>query len=145
MRRYFSHTQDGASLVEVLATAVIIALSATALIRFQNYLSYDNMLTRQKGEATVLAQKQLETLMDFEVLTNTTGYTSYQSIATGTTATTLNSTAFTISWAVSSYTFPTYKNVNINVSWTDSRGLAQSVALDSDIAGIEPAFSAIIY
>jgi len=141
----FPSKHGGQSLVEVLVTVLIIAVSVSALIRFQNYLSYDNALTKQKNEATILGQKQLETFLDFQVLTNTSGYTSYQSIATGSASSTVNGTAYTIGWTVTSYTFPTYKNVNISVSWIDRRGVSQSTVVNSDVAGIEPAFSALIF
>ena len=70
---------------------------------------------------------------------------SYESISTGSSAATVYGTPYTINWTVTSNTFPTYKLINVSVSWTDRTGGAQSVQVSSNIAGIEPAFSAIIY
>lgn len=135
----------GQSLIETMITVVVISISVVSLIRFQNYIAYDGDLAKQKGQATILANKQLETLLDFHVLTTMQGYVSYDSIASGTSSSTVNGTNYTVSWTVTPFELPTYKNVNINVSWTDRHGSNQSVAVSSDIAGIEPAFSAMAY
>lgn len=137
--------QKGQSLVEVLITVLIIAVSVVALIRFQSYLSYDSSLVKQKSDASALAQQQLETLMDFQTISTTPGYTSYESISSGSSTSTINGTAYAVTWTVNSFTFPTYKTLSVNVSWSDRYGGAQSLTIDSNVAGIEPGFSAIIY
>ena len=134
----------GQTLIEALITVVFIAVTVIALIRFQNYLAYDNSLSQQKGDATILAQSRIEVLRDYQVLNNTTGYTSYQGISSGTSTTTGATAVYTVTWTVTSFTNPTYKSVDVNVTWTDRRGVAQSVRLISDIAGIEPANSAAV-
>lgn len=134
----------GTTLIETLITLLIIAVGVIALIRFQNYLSYDNSVSQQKADATTLAQSTIESLRDYQVLNNTSGYTSYQSIASGTSTVTGTTTTYNISWTISTTTNPNYKNIDVTVSWTDIRGNAQSVRLISNIAGIEPANSAAV-
>lgn len=134
-------TNDGQTLIEVMVTVLFMAIAVIALIRFQNYLAYDSMLTRQKNDATLLANQRLELLRDFQVLNNTSGYTSYQSIITGTTTATIGNTTYTLNWTVTPFTNPTYKNVNVVVSWTDRNNLSQSVQMSSDIAGVDPTTS----
>lgn len=134
----------GQTLIEALVTILFISISVIALIRFQNYLSYDNSLSQQKADAITLAQSTIENLRDFHVLNNTSGYTSYQSIASGTSSSTGTTATYTITWTVTASTNPTHKEIDVTVSWTDRRGTAQSVRLISDVAGIEPANSAAV-
>lgn len=135
---------SGQTLVEVLVTIVFIAVAVIALVRFQNYLAYDNLLTQQKNAASLLATQEIEVLKNFQVLNNTAGYTSYQSIASGTSSATVGNTTYTITRTVTSYTNPTYKNINVTVSWTDRNSIAQSIQLSTDIAGIDPGTSGSI-
>ena len=134
----------GQTLVEILVTVVFIAVSVIALIRFQNYLSYDNSLAQQKGDATVIAQSTIETLRDYQVLNNTAGYTSYQNIASGTSSVTGTSATYTVTWTITAQVNPTYKKIDVTVSWTDRRSGAQSVRLISNVAGIDPSNSAAV-
>jgi type IV pilus assembly protein PilV len=134
----------GQTLIEVLVTVVFISISVIALIRFQSYLSYDNSLSQQKADAITLAQSTIEQLRDFQVLNNTSGYTSYQSIASGSSSSTGTSATYTVTWTVTAYTNPTHKAIDVTVSWTDRQGTAQSVRLITDVAGIEPANSAAV-
>lgn len=133
------HKQNGQTLIEVMITVAFIAISAIALIRFQNTLAYDNSYAQQKSEAVILASKQMETLSDFQVLNNTGGYTSYQSIASGTSTVTGVNATYSLSWTVVPHVNPTYKTVDVTVSWTDRYNNSQSVQLSSNIAGIDPA------
>jgi Tfp pilus assembly protein PilV len=145
MRKANSNTRSqGQTLIEALVTMVFIAVTVIALIRFQNYLSYENSLSQQRGDATILAQSRIESLRDFQVLNNTGGYSSYQGIASGTSTTTGSNATYTVTWTVTSSTNPTHKVVDVTVGWTDRRGAAQSVRLISDVAGIEPANSAAV-
>lgn len=138
-----SRNINGQTLIEVLVSLLFITAGAIALIRFQNYLAYDTSLTRQKAEATLLAVSRIESLRDFQVLNNTTGYTSYQSIVSGSASST-GSAVYTITWTVTSFTNPTYKNISVLVSWTDRYGTTQSVRQVTNVAGIEPQNSSVI-
>ena len=138
------NNKTGQTLIETLVTLVFISIGVIALIRFQSYLSYDTSLSQQKGDATIIAQSTIETLRDYQVLNNTSGYTSYQSIASGTSTVTGITTTYSVSWTITSTTNPTYKSIDVTVSWTDIRGATQSVRLISNVAGIEPANSAAV-
>lgn len=129
----------GQTFVEALATLLFVSIAVIALIRFQNYLAYDNSFAQQKAEALILATKQIETLRNFQVLNNITGYTSYQSIASGSATSTEKTTIYTINTIVSTFTNPTYKNVTVTVSWTDRNNQSQSVQVITMIAAIDPA------
>jgi Tfp pilus assembly protein PilV len=144
MKNQHMKFKKGQTLVEALITLVFISVTVIALIRFQNYLSYDNSLSQQKGDATMIAQSKIETLRDFQVLNNTSGYTSYQSIASGSSTTTGKTAVYTVAWTITTLSNPTYKTIDVTVSWTDRKGIAQSVRLISHVAGIEPANSAAV-
>jgi Tfp pilus assembly protein PilE len=127
-----------------LITIAFLAVSVIALVSFQSYLTYDNILSQQKTRALLLATSQIETLRDYQVLNNTSGYTSWQSIASGSSSVTGNTATYTVTWTVTSFANPTYKNVDVTVTWTDQRGTAQSVKQDVNIAGIDPQDSSAI-
>lgn len=134
----------GQGLVETMVALFFIAFSFIALIRFQGYLNYTDGLTQQRADAVALAVKEIETLREFQVINNTAGYTSYQSITTGSSSYTGINTTYSIAWTVTAHTNPTYKNVSVTVSWTDRYNTAQSVTLISNIAGVDPGFSAAV-
>jgi Tfp pilus assembly protein PilV len=135
---------SGQTLIEALIAVLFIAGAAIAIIRLQSYLSYNNSVAQQKGDAVILAISKIEELRNFQVLNNTSGYTSYQSIATGTSTTTIANTNYTLTWTVTPNTSPTYKNLNVLVSWTDRTGTAQSIRQISIVAGIDPQNSSAI-
>jgi len=137
-------TNQGQTLIEVLVTVLLIAVGVIALIRFQNYLTYQSNLTAKKADAITLATSQIETLRSFEVLNNTSGYTSYQGIVSGNNNTTLNNTTYSMTWTVTPNTSPVYKTINVSVSWVDRNSITHTIQLVTDVAGIEPANSASI-
>lgn len=134
----------GQTLIEALVTIVFISISVIALIRFQNYLAYDNSLSQQKAEATILATRQIEILREFQVLNNVAGYTSYQSIVTSTSTSSGVNTTYTINSTITTNTNPDYKIANVTVTWTDRTNQSRSVQLVTDIAGIDPSNSAAV-
>ena len=144
MRKVIQKSAIGQTLIELLVTILFIAVGVIALIRFQNYLSYNNTLTQQKGYATTLAISQIETLKDFQVLNTTSGYTAYSGIASGTSTVNGPNATYALAWTVTSYTNPTYKNIDLTVSWTDRAGNNQSIRFVTNIAGIDPQTSASI-
>lgn len=133
--------QRGQGLIEVMVTLLIIAGSVVALLRFQNYLGYSNTVANQQGTAYQLAVKQIETLRDYSALT---GANSYANIASGSSTYSGASATYTITWTVTSFTNPTYKTIDVTVSWTDSYGGAQSKRLITKLAQLDPSFSSTI-
>ncbi len=134
----------GQTLIEVMITVAFIGISAIALIRLQNALAYDNSYAQQKSEAIILANKQMEILRDYQSLNTLAGYTSYQSIATGTSTTAGVNASYSLTWTVTAHTNPTYKTLDVTVSWTDRYNNAQSVRFVSNVAGLDPTNSSNI-
>lgn len=133
-------TQQGMGLIETLVTLLIIAGSVIALIRFQNNLAYQNSLIQQQNTALNLASTKIASLQTFTTLTG--GSNSYQSIASGSSSSTINDATYTVTWTVTDNT--TYKTVNVTVSWQDHYGVSQSKQLTTNIAKVDPASSASI-
>ncbi len=141
--RFFK--QKGQGLIETIIALVIISVGAITLIKFERQVSYYHNLAQQQSEATILATSKIESMRSFGVLNNTSGYTSYQSIATGTSTSNGINTTYTLSWSVAtSTTNPTYKSVNITVSWLDRYGSSQSIQLSTAILGLDPIIQASV-
>jgi hypothetical protein len=131
----------GQGLVESLLVVLLISISVVVLVNFQHYVSYSTNLTQQQIDANTLAVKEIETLYDFQVLTATSGYIAYSSIVSSTGTATVGNTTYTITWTVTPFTNPTYKTLNVTVSWTDRTGTARSIQLVSNVAGLDPGLS----
>lgn len=133
-RRY----QAGFSLVEIMASLFILSVGLLGLAKFQGNIWYYVSIARQQAEAAIIGEQKLENLRSFEVINNTSGYTSYNSIATGSATTSGLDANYALAWTVTAATNPTYKTVDLTVSWTDRRSLTQSIALSTIIAGVDP-------
>lgn len=141
MKSSFAKSPRGQGLVEVLMTLLIIVGSVLALLKFQNYLAYTNDYAYQQAVATQLAVSKIESLRDYSQLS---GSNSYANIASGTSSYTGPSATYTLTWTVTSYTNPTYKTIDVVVSWTDRYGNAQSKELTTNVAQLDPSYSATI-
>lgn len=128
----------GTGLVESLIITLLIGLSIIVIIKAQHTLAFGTLSTQQRSDANQLALAQIETLHDYQVLNNTAGYTSYDGIASGSKSSTVGNTTYTINWTVNSFTNPTYKVLDVSVSWTDRYGVAQSITVSSEVAGLDP-------
>jgi Tfp pilus assembly protein PilV len=131
----------GQTLIEVLITLVFIAVSVIAMIRFQNYLAYNNGLSQQKANAVQIAQSKMSSLQDFQVLNTTSGYTAYQDIVSGSSTVAGTTTNYTMTWTVTTFASPSYKQISIVVTWLDRYNVSQSITLVRNIAGLQPANS----
>jgi Tfp pilus assembly protein PilV len=136
--------QAGQGLIETLIMTLIIFGTVVALLSFENTLAYNDSLTTQQNDATLLAANELEKLRDFQVLNPQVPYTAFSSIASGTTTSVGMNTTFTITWAVTQTASPLFDTVNVTVSWTDRRNVAQSIKLSTIIAGIDPSTSSSV-
>jgi Tfp pilus assembly protein PilV len=133
--------QTGVGFIETLLILLLVSVSVVALIKFQHVLSYGSHNTQQQFDATILANKQMETLCDFQVLNTTTGYKAYADIASGSSNTTVGYTAYSTAWTVTTNTDPDYKTIDLTVTWTDRLNTSQSVRLVTQVAGVDPASS----
>jgi Tfp pilus assembly protein PilV len=128
----------GQGLIEVLMTLLVIAGSVLALLSFQSYLAYSNGLANQQATATQLAVNQIETLRDYSTLA------AYGSIASGASTVTGQTATYTVTWTVTAFNNPTYKTIDVSVTWTDPHGAAQTSRLTSMVSSLDPSYSATI-
>jgi type IV pilus modification protein PilV len=146
-RKLFTGPQRGFTLLEALIAMVVMALGLLAVAGLQITLGRNSELTRQRAEATRLAQEKMEELRSYQVLATTTGKTAYADIASsaassvssftsaasGATAAALSTnTAYTRGWTVSD--LGSGKWITLTVSWTDRIGDTHSVVLNSAIS-----------
>jgi Tfp pilus assembly protein PilV len=136
--------QRGQGLIESLITVLIIFGTVVALMSFQATLAYNDSLTAEQADATLLAVNELETLRDYQVLAALSPYAAYTSIASGNSLSTGLNTTYTVTWKVTTFTNPTYKNISVSVTWLDRRNTSQSITLVTNVAGIDPTTSSSI-
>ncbi len=131
----------GEGLVETMIAFLIIAGSVVALTRFQSNVAYSDSVTQQQSEATILAQSKLESLSDFQVIGTQSPYFAYQDIISGTSTKAGENSTYTLTWTVTPFVNPTYKVIDIFVSWIDRYNNAQSVRLVTRVGSIDPSLS----
>jgi Tfp pilus assembly protein PilV len=137
-------SHNGIGLIETLMIVLFISISIVALMRFQKFLITSTHYTQQQGDALILATKQMETLRDFTVINTTSGYIAYQDISSGTSTISQNGTSYTVAWTITTNTAPTYKILNVTVSWTDRSNTNRSINLVSRVASVDPANSSSV-
>lgn len=136
--------QAGQGLIETLIMTLIIFLVVVSLLSFEATLAYNDSLTAQRNDATLLAENELEKLRDFQVLNTLVPYTAFMSIVSGTATSVGVNTTYTITWTVTQTASPLYDTVNVTVTWSDRRGVAQSIELSTVIAGLDPTTSSSV-
>lgn len=141
------YQQRGASIIEVLIAAFILAGALFALVSFQLNLMRDRSLLAQKEYAIALAQDKMQSFRNYTALNTTPGQFAYADIISAASNTTVNGTTYNMTWTVTnSPNPPTRKNVVITVTWTDETGVAQTVGnggvrIESIIVRIDPALT----
>jgi Tfp pilus assembly protein PilV len=136
--------QSGQGLIEILIVCIIVVICTVSLAIFQASLSYKDSLALQRSDATVLALSQLESLRDFQVLNTTSPYAAYSDIASGSSTSNGVNATYTITWTVTTVASPSYKVLDVSVTWNDLRGVGQVIRLTTNVAGVEPVFSATV-
>jgi Tfp pilus assembly protein PilV len=134
----------GEGLIETLICMLLIFGTIVSLMSFQATLAYNDDVSTQTSDAIILAVNELEKLRDFQVLNPLSGYTAYTSILTGSSTTVGMNTSFTMNWTVTSNTNPTYKNINVVVTWRDRRNVAHTITMSTNVAGIDPSTSSSV-
>lgn len=138
-------SQRGIGLLETLLIVIFVSIGIVGIMKYQHNLTYSTNTTQQQANATLVALNKIEQLRDFTTLNTTAGYTAYSDIATGTSTQTVGNTSYSLSWTITSNASPSYKTIDITVSWTDRAGGSQSIRLVTRIAGVDPLNSARIF
>jgi type II secretory pathway pseudopilin PulG len=149
------HRQRGMTLVEALVALLIMSFGMVALMGMQSNLRRSADLARQRGEATRLAQQEIERLRSYSVLlrpdnaaSNVAAYSDISALDATIDAAGPNSpTAFRLTRSVGEWPQPQalpqpqaqLKALRVHVAWTDHSGNDQFVLLDSMISHADPA------
>jgi len=157
--------QSAFSLIEAMVALVVLvgglALAVNLLVATARSAGTDQAMSVALG----LAQEKMDDLRDYEVLPTTAGKVAYQDIAgnaggrIASGVSTVSGTAFTRTWTVSNWYFPTaegaatttvptpapsypdFKLVTVSVTWLDEKGGQRSVALTSMIPRVDVLYS----
>lgn len=130
--------QRGITLVESLVGLLVLSLGLVGAMRLQSWLRVNSDIARQRTEAVRLAQQDMEQLRAFADMPAFAGMAGEHSEVRG------DNTAFTLMRNVSSAPDAALKNTQLLVSWADRSGHAQTVQLQSSVAGISPRYSAAL-
>jgi prepilin-type N-terminal cleavage/methylation domain-containing protein len=127
--------QRGFTLVEALVAMVVMAFGMLAIAGFQATLGRNSELSRQRAEATRLAQESIEQLRSFQDLT---GYNAIATTGASAVTTLASNTSFQRGWTVAD--IGTGKWVNVTVTWADrdSTNPSHSVVLSTVISRSDP-------
>jgi hypothetical protein len=143
------------ALIEALVALLIMAFGMLALVGLQGNLRRSADLSKQRGEAIRLAQREMEGLRAYSVLAQADpgnpvpGVLAYAQITSAANANAgdANSNAvFSLTRTVidSSLVRPEQKAVRVQVNWIDRAEGAQFVLIDSIIARADPGLSAAL-
>jgi len=141
MKTTLKKKMDGFALVEAMVALLILGFGLIAVAKLQSTLMENSGLSKQRTEATRLAQEKMEQLRSFEQLNTATGKFAYADIAT--TASDVvsgysSNTSYTRSWTATDSTNALYKSIFMSVAWTDRNGVGQTVKLDSMVTKLDP-------
>ena len=143
----------GVTLIEALVALLISTFGMLAMVGLQGKLRGSADLAKQRGEATRMAQQEMERLRSYSVLdlpappeaeapAGTLDYASIATPAANANAGVMTSNAtFTMNRRVTDWPDTLQKSVRVRVDWDDRSGAAQFVQIDSFIARADPALS----
>ena len=135
----------GVSLIEALVAMAVMAFGMLGVVGLQATLRANADLSKQRSEATRIAQETIENWRNFSVLPTTAGAKAFADMASVTVPSVAGyttNTTYTVTGVVAPAGAANHKTLVVDVSWTDRGGTAQNVRLFSAMAQIAPEFSA---
>jgi type IV pilus modification protein PilV len=134
--------QRGFTILEAMVALLVAAFGLLGLVGMQMTLSRSADVAKQRGEATRLAQEQLEDMRSFTVIDSTPGKQSWADLSAnadleldpGTT-----NVAYTGSVTLDGDVNDTMRFAQVSVNWVDRANQQQSVVLRSVISHTDPA------
>ena len=133
--------QRGVSLVEALVAMAVMAFGMLAVVGLQVTLRTNGDVSKQRAEAVRIAQQSIEDWRAFTAMEATPGVVDYQDLVSdgpvnvvGINATYVRTRTVTV-WPGGS---PPMRTLAVALTWDDRNGQAQTVLLNSVIAGVAP-------
>jgi len=137
----------GVSLVEAMVALAVMAFGMLTVVGVQSTLRLNADISKQRSEATRIAQRTIEGDRAFVAIEPIPGERTWGTIAEDASpiavpaAQSDTNTSFTVQRRVISYADPASKVLSVTVRWVDRSGTDQNVMLRSTIAGAAPALS----
>ena len=153
MRKSQSHRR-GVSLIEALVALAVMAFGMLSLVGVQATLRLNSDVSKQRTEATRIATEELENLRLFTTLNPVNGQAvgSWTDIASRNVesyvpAGNVGNTSYRVMRTVvqDSTNLTKLKTVSVTVLWTDRTNGAQSVSVQTVLAGLEPGLSGLLF
>lgn len=138
-------SRRGVSLIEAICALGVMAFGMLAVVGVQATLRSNADVSKQRSEATRLAQQGMERSRGFAQLAAdaATAFVEFDEIISVNEAAVDGINAsYTPSLTVPAAVYPRLKTVTSGVSWVDRAGVTQTVQLNSAIAGIAPEVAA---
>lgn len=149
LRRPSPRSAAGFALIEVLIALLLVGAGLLVLSGLQSNLSRHADLSRQRGEATLLAQAGMETLRHQSQLpTANAGLTSQEpqrnplSNGSESIASDHFNTRYTRRWTVQGDVADALRPVTMELQWSDREGADQQLRLHSAMQATQPLHSA---
>ena len=135
--------QHGFALLEALIAALLVAAVAIALIWLQGEMRYNADAARQRTEAARLAQADIERLRAFVAVDADGGSPAWSEIADDEFDVTpaASPTRYLLTRLVETDATFAMKKIVVTLRWSDRRGQAQQLSLDTLITGHDPALA----
>lgn len=138
-------SQRGISLIEAVVALGVMAFGILGIAGIQASLRASSDISKQRAEASRLAQQLMEERRNFVALGNsgTAGVFGYADLTTQTPANVVGSNAtFTRNVVVTDATAARMKHIQTTVQWTDRAGATQSVQMLSSVSRVAPELAA---
>ena len=146
MEKILPNKVQGFSLVETLIAAVIVTVAMLGLGKLQGITLLNSADSRMKTHALNLAQEKIEALRMFASQSTYTGLVSGSTVSPDLLVG--GNANFDRAWETSScpslVVTNTCKKVSVTVTWTDPKGIDQTVKLTSYIAEVDPVKSGVV-
>lgn len=131
--------QRGFTLLEALIAMLITAFGLLGLAGMQLQMSRNADVAKQRGEATRLAQEQVEALRSFTAIASAPGHANvWDNLSNGNDTITTNAT-YTRTWTLGGAVGDSMRRAAVVVGWSDRASEAQSVTLNTVISKTDPA------
>ena len=145
MEKILPNKVQGFSLVETFIAAVIVAVAMLGLGKLQGITLLNSADSRMKTHALNLAQEKIEALRMFANQSTYTGLACGACTDSNLPGANAN---FERKWGItpcpSLVDTSTCKKFNVKVTWTDPKGIDQTVQLTSYIAEADPVKSGVV-
>lgn len=136
--------EQGIFLIEAMVALLVLAVGLVAVVKFESTLAASGSVAKQRTEATMLAQREIENLRAFVNLAAYDAYFAAGSPATISRSATGENASYTITATLVDHNLAVagrHANVDVKVAWADQKGQPQEVHLVSSFARIAVANS----